>query len=137
MPGENAIAKAGRETFDLSFDALRHVDRGLVRHMTIPPKRVLTARRARLIEKTLLRDEHEWSFGMFAIRDRAFGGRNFIHRSAHMHCSRAATFIRAPRNRGAECVIDFKNAGAAPKSCELLSVAWRQLITCNAGEFPS
>src|SRR5437588_12334533 len=82
---QNAIAKTGREPLDLRFDSFRHVDLATKRNMAISPKGVLSARRARFVKETLLRDQHEWTLWNFAARDIALCARNFLNRSAEMN----------------------------------------------------
>lgn len=64
---ENAVAKPGREAFDLAFDRVAHVNQTIIRHVTIRPKRVLTRRRASGIKQRRLRKEDEGFFRVPAV----------------------------------------------------------------------
>ena len=115
MPLEDTIAETWSETFDLRFNPLRHVGLATEWSVTVSPKRVLTVRSTRSIEKTLLSNEHKRALGNFAVRDFAFCPGNLIDRAAEMNCASVLTSFSFPRNRRAQCVIDFENAGGVPK----------------------
>ena len=78
VAGEDAIAKTGRESLDLRFDLIRHIRAAAERNMAVRPERVLTARRSRFIEQTLLRDQHERALGNFSAHNLAFRRRDFV-----------------------------------------------------------
>ena len=115
MPCENTITETGGEPLDLCFDPLGHVDLATEWSVTVSPKRVLTARSTRLVEKTLLSDEHKRVLGDFAVRDFAFYPGNLIDRAAEMNCASALTSFSFPRDRKAQRVIDFENARGVTK----------------------
>ena len=79
MAGENTIAKTGCESLDLRFDLIRHIRAAAERNMAVRPERVLTTRRARFIEQTLLRDQHERALGNFSTHNLAFRRRDFVN----------------------------------------------------------
>jgi hypothetical protein len=110
MAGEDAIAETGRESLDLRFDLIRHIRAAAERNMTVRPERVLTTRRSRFIEQTLLRDQHKRPLGAFSARNLAFRSRNFIHAAAEMNCSCATAGFRFPRDRLIQRIIDFENS---------------------------
>jgi hypothetical protein len=72
MPGEHAITKARRETFDLTFNRLREIALGTMRRVAIGPKSVSALRRTSLVEETLLCDQNKWMLWMMAAGDFAF-----------------------------------------------------------------
>src|SRR6266852_5546242 len=98
MAGEDAIAKTGRESLDLRFNLIRHIRAAAERNMAVRPERVLTTRRARFIEQTLLRDQHERAPGNFSTHNLAFRRRNFVNAAADMNCASATTSFGFPRN---------------------------------------
>src|SRR3981081_362520 len=63
---ENALPEAGRESFELRFDTVGHVDGRAVRHMAVRPQRLLACGRARGIEEALLRHQNERPLRMLA-----------------------------------------------------------------------
>src|ERR1700719_155503 len=115
MPCENTITETGGEPPDLCFDPRRHVDLATEWSVTVSPKRVLTARSPRFIEKTLLSDEHKRALGNFAVRDFAFCPGNLIDPATEMNCASVLTSFSFPRNRRAQRVVDFENARRVPK----------------------
>src|SRR5580693_2886615 len=48
-PGQNTVAKTGREPLHLLFDAVSHIDRRTVRDVAVGPRRVLPLRGAAVI----------------------------------------------------------------------------------------
>src|SRR5207248_301326 len=88
MAGEDAIAEAGRESLDLRFNLIRHIRAATERNMAVRPERVLTTRRARFIEQTLLRDQHERALGNFSTHNLAFRRRDFVNAPSEMNCAR-------------------------------------------------
>src|SRR5215831_1561803 len=110
MAGDNTIAKTGSESLNLRFDLIRHINIAAKWNMAVSPKRVLAARCARLIEQTLLRDQHKRALGNFSARYLALRRRNFVYVSAEMDCSRTTTSFGFPRDRFTQRVIDFENS---------------------------
>src|SRR5436309_13670584 len=98
MPRQNAIAKAGRESLNLGFDAARHVHLRIVRHVTITPSGVLTRRRASLIEQALLRKQYKRAFGVSSLSNNAFAFGNFLCGAANVHGCSLQALARFPRN---------------------------------------
>ena len=115
MAGENTIAKTGRESLDLRFDLVRHIRAAVGRNVTVRPERMLAARRARFIEQTLLRDQHEGPLGNFSVRNLALRRRNFVNAAAEMNCSCATTSFGFPWDRLPQRIIDFENSGRVSK----------------------
>ena len=115
MPCEDTITETRGEPLDLCFDPRRHVDLATEWSVTVSPKRVLTARSTRFIEKTLLSDEHKGALGDSAVRHFAFRSGNLIDPAAEMNCASVFTSLSFPRNRRAQCVIDLENARGVPK----------------------
>src|SRR4029078_7653371 len=101
----NTIAKTRRESRDLRFDLIRHIRAAVERNMTVRPEGVLAPRRARFIEKTLLRDQHEWTLGNFSSRNFAFSRRDFVNVAAEMDCSRLTACCGFPWDRFAQRII--------------------------------
>ena len=83
--GENAIAKAGGETFDLRFERVEHIDSGAVGDVTVGPCDVLPCRSARGIEEAWLREEHEGPLRMATVAHVVFGRDDFVEAAAEMH----------------------------------------------------
>src|SRR6266700_434510 len=67
------VAKAGRETFDLCFDPLGHVDLATVGHVAVGVASVLPVPRARAIEVALLAYDQERAIGRAAFPHRLLG----------------------------------------------------------------
>ena len=115
MAGENAIAETGSESLDLRFNVLRHIDVAVEWNMAVRPERVLTTRRARFIEQTLLRDQHKRALGNFSARNLAFRRRDFIDAAAEMNCACATAGFRFPWDRLTQRIIDFENSRRVSK----------------------
>ena len=115
MAGENAIAETGSESLDLRFNALRHIDLAVEWNMAVRPERVLTTRRARFIEQTLLRDQHKRAFGNFSPRNVALSCGDFIDATSEMNCAGATAGFRFPRDRLTQRIIDFENSRRVSK----------------------
>src|SRR5882724_10303618 len=115
MAGENTVAKTGRESLDLRFDLIRHIRAAAERNMAVRPKRVLTTRRARFIEQTLLRDQYEWALGNFSMHNLAFRRRDFVNASPEMNCSCATASFGFPWDRLTQRIIDFENSRRVSK----------------------
>src|SRR6202041_911410 len=62
--GQNEVAEAGCEPFDLCFYALRHVDVRTVGDVTIGPERVLPGGRPGGVDDRWLRDQAEGAIGV-------------------------------------------------------------------------
>src|SRR5882757_5911549 len=110
MAGENTIAKTGRESLDLRFDLIRHIRAAAERNMAVRPERVLTMRRTRFVEQTLLRDQHERALGNFSTHNAAFRRRNFVYAATEMNCSCAPASFGFPWNWLTQRIIDFENS---------------------------
>src|SRR6478736_5562454 len=118
MPGEHAIAKTGRETFDLTFNCVRKIALGTMRRVGIGPESLSALRRTSLVEETLLRDQNKWTLRMMAAGDFAFAQSNLLQRSAKVKGSGPAAFWCPPRHRFRERVIDFEDCGSMAKKVE-------------------
>src|SRR5258708_27480486 len=99
MAGKDAIAEAGRESLDLRFNLIRHIRAAVEGNMAVRPKCVLTTRRPRFIEQTLLRDQHERALGNFSTHNLAFRRRNFVYAATEMNCSCAPASFGFPWDR--------------------------------------
>src|SRR5512132_2811362 len=115
VAGNHAIAKTGRESLDLRLNALRHVHLAVEWNMAVRPKRVLPARGASFVKKTLLRDQHEGTFGNFPARDVALSCGDFIDAASEMNCACATARFRFPWNRLTQRIIDFENSRRVSK----------------------
>src|SRR5882762_4696019 len=82
--GQDAIAEAGGETFDLRFDGWQHVDGGAVGYVAIGPGDVLPCWGASGIEKAWLREQDERAIGVTAVAHVVFGGGDFLKAAAQM-----------------------------------------------------
>src|SRR5882757_2617309 len=115
MAGENTIAKTGCESLNLRFDLIRHIRAAAERNMSVRPERVLTTRRARFIEQTLLRDQHERALGNFSTCHLAFRRRDFVNASPEMNRSCAPADFGFPWDRLTQRIIDFENSRRVSK----------------------
>ena len=115
MTDEDAIAETGRESLDLRFDLIRHIRAAAEWNMTVRPERLLTTRRARFIEQTLLRDQHERALGNFSSRNLAFRRGNFVYAAAEMNCACVTTGFGFPWDRLIQRIINFENSRPVSK----------------------
>ena len=115
VAGEDAIAKTGSESLDLRFDLIRHIRAAVEWNMAVRPERVLTTRRSRFIEQTLLRDQHKRALGNFSAHNLAFRRRNFVHAAAEMNCACATAGFGFPWDRLTQRIIDFENSRRVSK----------------------
>src|SRR5512133_369397 len=106
--GEDPLAEAGREAFDLVFDVLADVDGRAVGDVAVRPRRVLADGRARVVEETLLREQDKWLVGVPSLPARALGLDDLCRRAAEVDGGRACSVGRAPRDRAVERVVDFE-----------------------------
>ena len=134
---QNAIAEVGSEPLDLRFDFVGDVDLRGEWHVRIGPKRVLTARGARFVKKTLLCGQNKWTPGNFSVRDIALRGRDFFERPAEMNRPGATTCVRFPRNGRRQRVIDFKNSRRVPEIFQSLAITRRQLRAGDPSKLPN
>ena len=119
MAGEDAIAETGRESLNLRFNLIRHIRAAAERNMAVRPERVLTTRRARCIEQTLLRDQHERALGNFSTHNLAFRRRDFVNAPSEMNCSCATASFGFPWDWLTQRIIDFENSGACRNDSSL------------------
>src|SRR5207248_5737166 len=129
---KDEIAKARREALDLRLDARGHVHRRAVRDVAVRPEGVLSRRGAGVVEKALLRDEHEGLLGMAAAVDLGFAGGDFLERAADVHRAGAPALRGSPGHGPPEGVVDLENSGSAPVPAERATVAGRQSILGDA-----
>src|SRR5262245_44080368 len=115
MAGQNTIAKTRRESLNLRLDLIRHIRAEVERDMAVRPKRMLTTGCARLVEQTLLCDEHERTLGNSSTGNRTFRLSNFVYAATEMNCSRATASFGFPWNRRAQRIIDFENSRRVSK----------------------
>src|SRR6266568_7659689 len=115
MAGENAISETGRESLDLRFNLIRHIRAAIERDMAVRPERMLTTRRARFIEQTLLRDQHERALGNFSTHNLEFRRRDFVNAPSDMNCSCATASFGFPWDRLTQRIIDFENSRRVSK----------------------
>src|SRR5258705_1840642 len=102
MTGEDAIAETGRESLDLRFNLIRYISAAAERNMPVRPERVLPTRRARFIEQTLLRDQHERALGNIPTHNLAFSRCDFVNAPSEMNCSCAPASFGFPWDRLAQ-----------------------------------
>src|SRR5438034_5590771 len=119
---QNAVPKPRGESFNLRLNQGRGICARPMWHVAIGPQHVFACRRARRIEKALLREQHEWPLGQFAFPSLTFSARDFIKRSAQVDCPRASTLGRSPRNWRTESIIELEHAGTVSIAAELLFV---------------
>src|SRR6266700_2372139 len=115
MAGEDAIAETGRESLDLRFNLIRHIRAAVERNMAVRPERVLTTRRARFIEQTLLRDQHERALGNFSTHNLAFRRCECNNSPSEKNCSCATASFGFPWDRLTQRIIDFENSRRVSK----------------------
>ena len=131
---ENAIAKAGGETFDLGFEHWQHVYRGAVGHVAVSPSDVFARGSAGGIEERRLREEDERALRMTAVAHIVFRCGDFLEGAAEMDGGGAGTLGRLPGNGSVQGVIDFEDARAVAESCELVSKPRRKAIASDTQE---
>src|SRR5262249_23074108 len=85
VTSDNAIAKTGRESFNLRFNAVRHVALAIEWNLAVDPEGMSAARCPRFIKQTLLRDQHKRPLRNFSLRDVAFSGCDFTNGAAEMN----------------------------------------------------
>ena len=136
MTREYTIAKTGRESLDLRFDLVRHIGAAAERNMAVCPERVLTTRRSRFIEQTLLRDQHKRAFGNFSTHDLAFRRRDFANIPPEMNCPCATASFGFPWDRLTQRVIDLENTRPMSKRFQLAAISRWQLFTGDSQKLP-
>jgi hypothetical protein len=112
--GEDAVMEAGREALDLRIDPVAHVERGAVRDMAVRPGSVLSGRRARVVEKALLREQDEGPLCVPSLPRCAFGFDDLRDRAGEVDGRRLRDLRCAPRDRSIERVVDLEDAGPVP-----------------------
>src|SRR6266567_8544449 len=126
--GENTLTEAGREAFDLSLDALAHVERRSVWNMAVHPGGVLTGGRARFVEHALLREQDKGAFRVPSFPRGPLRVGNLVERAAEVDCSRFCDFGRTPRDRPVECIVELERTRTVAPPLEPTSVAvWQQI----------
>src|SRR4051812_48969928 len=65
---------------------------------------------------------------VFACRDVAFPGRDFLECAAEVHCSSAVTLLGCPRNRPVERPIDFEHGRPISIPAQLPAESGRQPV---------
>ena len=105
---ENTVAKSGRESFNLPFYGVAHVDGGSVGDMAIRPECVLTRGCAGGVKQRRLRDERERLFRVAAVRRVPFRFEDLRERSAEVNGRRRFAFRSLPRNGCAQRPIQFE-----------------------------
>lgn len=132
--GEDGVAEAGGEAFDLVQDGLGHVGGGAVGDVAVCPAGVLVVGGAGGIEDALLGDEDEGFVGDAVLPGVAFGGGDFFQGSADVDRAGAAAGFGGPRDGFGESEVEFEDAGAVSVSVEFLAVRCRELIAGDVGE---
>src|SRR5579884_4261605 len=128
MARQDAVAETGREALDLCFDALRHIKRGPVGHVTVGPGDVLSLRRARGIEQRRLREQDKWPVRMPVLPDCKFGFGDFFHCSAQMDRSGAGALSGLPRNGSGKGVVQLEGPRAVPETSQILLELTREPV---------
>src|SRR5689334_20854322 len=123
MPHQHAIAKAGRETFNLVFHRLGEIARGTNGGVAISPESLFALGRAGLVKKTLLRDQNEWALRIMAARDFAFAEGDLVQGSAKMKGSGTTAFGCPPRHCFGERIVDLKDCRSMPKTAESRTIS--------------
>ena len=136
MARQDLVAEAGRESLDLPLDPFGHVFHRSVRHVAISPRRVLTGRGARRIEKRLLRDEHERPLGVAAAPDFRLVQGDLLDRAADVDRRCSGTFCGAPRNRSIERPVDLEHTGTVSESLQAANVARWKRVARNGRQLP-
>jgi hypothetical protein len=125
---EDAFAEAGRETLDLILDGPANVDGRSVRDVAVRPRCVLAGRRARVVEKALLREQHERPIGVPSMPRRALGFGDLGRRAAEVHGGGARDFRGAPGDRVVERVVELEDARAVAPTLEAAAIARREEV---------
>ena len=102
-----------------------------VRHVAIGPRGVLPGRRARGVERRVLRQQHERTFGMPAFPRGTLGCGDLVERAADVHCRRPPARLGGPRNRRRERPVDFEHPHAVSVPLQLSPVRRRQAMARN------
>ena len=110
IPSQDAIAKTRRKTLDLRFEAICHIDRRSVWHMTISPQSMLPLRRAARVEGRWLSCEHERPFRMLALQYRVLRLCNLFKGTPEMNGDGAFALCRTPRHRLRKSVVNFEDS---------------------------
>src|SRR5260370_143795 len=132
MSRQDAIAKAGGETFNLGFDALAHIESWATGDMAVGPHGVFPLRRAGGVKQALLREQHERLFGMLTAPDRGFARRDFWQRAAQVYSCGAPALRRSPGDGAVERQVEFEDAGAIAITLQFVLVTGRQARTGDA-----
>src|SRR5262245_18214428 len=128
MPRQNTIPKSGRESFDLRFDTIGHIDFRIGGNVTVRPSRVLTLRSATVVEQTRLRQQYERSIRTPSFRHGGFGCCNLLCSSAKVNCGGLQTFLRLPGDWRTQSPIQFEYSRAVPEFPQFPSITWRQPV---------
>src|SRR5262249_32939174 len=136
VTSKNAILKAGSESLDLRFNAVRHVAVATEWNMAVGPERMLAMRCASFIKQTLLRDQRKRTFGNSSARNVAFSSSDFVHGASEMNCAGAAAGFGFPRDRLAQRIVNFENSGSVPERFQSTPICGWHLLASDAQKFP-
>src|SRR5579863_1095663 len=122
IAGEDAIAKAGSVTFNLTLDPVRHVDGRVIGYVAIGPKDVLAVGCARRIEERRLRSKDKWAFRMAAVCNCMRGSGNLLIGSADVYRDGLAAFNSAPGHRLRKCEVHLERGGSRLKALQRAAI---------------
>src|SRR3954452_23666450 len=134
VPRQDSVAESGRESLVLRFDDAGHVVRRSIRNVAVRPTGVLAGRRARVIEKALLRDEDERLSTVASFPDVRFVRSDLLDPSPNVYRRRFRALFGTPRNRSIERPVDFEHAGTVAKPAQPLDVRRRQRVAGDLRE---
>ena len=93
--------------------------------MAISPRRVFTGGRARTVEQSLLRQDHERTFGVLSAAGRFFRFSYLLEAAAEVQGCGARALRSFPGNRNRKSVVDFIRACTETVLLQLAGVSVR------------
>ena len=134
MRGEDGVAEAGGEAFDLIEDGEGHVFGAGVGDMAIGPAGVFSIGGAGVIEEALLGDEDEGFLGDAVFPGIAFGRGDFGKATPDVDGTGAAAGFGEPGDGLGEGEIEFEDRGAVSVAAEFLLVGGGKTVLGDIGE---
>lgn len=134
VAGEDAIAEAGGEAFDLGLDARGHVDGAAVGNVAVGPAGVASGGSAGGIDQRLLGDEDERLSGRAAVHHFRFGATDVVEASADVDGGGGAAGFVAPGDGLAQGPVDFEDGGAVAELEEAFAEGGGEFVAGDARE---
>src|SRR6476620_5638123 len=108
--GDDPLAEAGREAFDLVEDRLAGVAAVAARHVCVGPEGVQVAARAARVGEVLLADEDVGTVGHAAAVDLSLGGDDLLERADRVNAAGAAGRLEAPGHPALDREVELEGA---------------------------